>query len=447
LVDVKKVAFQYFDKLILIAALGLCAMAGFKRFVSGPPREVQQVKEDIRRLALQVEKNLKTSKAPPLPELKYASEIKKFYALPEKEARKIRIFVFVPPRDIFHRLTLMNRRPWKFTVPAGVVISTLQYDRKVLEIKPGEKKGIIILPRREGEVAFRFRDGDGFFHTVSLKVTPYIPEPQVYEPVIVSAVQRDGTVILRWKRNQNIDERSPGTEFRIYRRKAREGPEKDKMIHKVPLKPVQPGRGASEKEYEFVDKDVAFAERYVYSITTFDPKAKPPESKKAVTGIIEIPSDTEFYVSSVIPGKSAGLKIYKWTREKRWQGPKTFFVKPGEEIGGLDRFSKVDYSTGCVLVSAEQTKVKRLAFGKIVEMPAFRVVYVDRAGVLRMKLSTVTVTTDPPFDRFNPEDGPPQRAIRGRPRKKEQKKRKPEEEEELVPSPEEEEIIEPIPVE
>jgi len=444
-VDVKNILFKHFEKLILLVALAVLGLFGAKRFVFPPPTPVEELKADIAKYAVRIETNLKKSKAPPLPRLKVDEGIRKMYT-PKGEVGLVRIHTFNTPKDIVHELTIMARKPWKFPIRKPIKWDSITCDKARMEVQRGPEGGMILMPKGVGETTVRFEDAAGVRHVVKITVTEFVAEPQVNPPVIESAEQVDGLAVLTWRANENIDKRSPPTEFRIYRRPAGTGPEQDKVIKTVKIE-GKVSKGLAKKLHKFEDKDVEFGRSYVYSITSFSASAKPPESKKAVAEKpVTIPEDVVFDVASVVPdGSRAQLKVFKWTREKRWQGPKSFFVKPGEIIGGVDNRTKTDYTTGAILLFAEATKAKKIAFGRVVMMPVFRVVYQDKQGVVHQKLSDQNVRTSPPWKRFSPTDEAPQRGGR-KPREKPKERRPREREllpEEEVPPPEDLEPPEP----
>ncbi|NOZ19522.1 MAG: fibronectin type III domain-containing protein [Planctomycetes bacterium] len=433
--DIKKIAFKWFDKVILLIALAFAAYA-FTQLK--PSVKAKDLEGQARDLIQKVERNLKRKPGDlKLEKLRYARDFAEAYK-PLGDVPPRAKTAWYPPRDMVDTLSVMRTQEalWQCDKPIREdTIRTEPYAKETLgkisiSLTP-DKKGLKVKGEQEGKAQVTFFDIMGQRYVLVVTVTPFIPKPKVFPPrkPEIEMAKGSKTVKLTWEPPDARDDRAPIQGYNVYRRKKNQ--KKFKRLHMVPVQ----ARGKTIPGGTYEDSNTAFDETYVYAVSSYSPNAVPPESKKSAEADIYIPSDIEFAIKSATPPRDGGkatanVKIHKWVKDYGgWMSKSYFQIKIGEEIGtlyegyvflaGKRQKIKVDYRTGCFLVDVyPRVNIRVFRFGRFSDYPATYIVYVDKRGNLKEKWSYEEDAA--PWGRFG--SAPPERTTR-HPRAKKRIKR------------------------
>lgn len=392
--DIKKLLFTWFDKIILLAALAFAFWAGSRL---NPPQDVNDRARIARDLGEQIEKQLRESAPPPLPKLDHEKRLSKAYEEITDIQPRARTAWF-PPRDMVHLKTVMEQLDtiMEFDHPISGTPRVEPFGggggKVTVTVEP-DKKSIKIHGDREGKVKITLYDSLMQRHVIVVEITKYVPKPKVYQPKKPEVALKPGskTVKISWEPPVNTDDRAPIKGYYVYRQKSGE-----KDYTRLQLVPVAETKGkAKVSGGTLEDSNTAFDTTYTYVVRSYAAGADPPESDPSAPGEVYIPPDVTFVLKSATD-KSAMIKVYKWLPGMGWDS-KTFPVECGQEIGQnwkgtkakdgkVQKNVQVDYRTGCFLVDIDpKATTYMIMFNQARESVSSRVVYQDKNGALKEK--------------------------------------------------------------
>ena len=428
--NAQQLLFRWFDKLILLAAVCFVAWAATR---IKPTQQAKDLKRQAQSLIDKVQRNIKQGKPPALPKLAHRKALEKAYEDVTPEAVPRIKTAWYPPRDMVHLHTVMRTQSVTHAFEHPIRNEPRQ---KGFGNKPGrvdvavsaDRKTMTIKGMQEGWAQLTLYDTMGQRHVVVVNATEFIPDPKVFQPKApeISLLPGSKTLKLTWEPPERVDERAPIQGYNVYRKK-----KGDKKFERVQLVPVEGGKKGSTPGGSYEDSNTAFGATYVYQITSYSPSAKPSESAPSAAAEKTIGSDIAFFLKSAST-TAAGMKVYKW-KDGRWIG-KTFFTKPGEEVGavykgyfpveGRNQRLTVDFRTGCYLVDIDtRAPYWKPMFGQARQMLDQRVVYQDKDRSLKEKWRFERDAA--PWDRFGQEPPTaPQRSKRRSKRKSTKSKRR-----------------------
>ncbi|MEW6356823.1 MAG: fibronectin type III domain-containing protein [Planctomycetota bacterium] len=414
--DLKKIAFQWFDKIILLIAL---AFAAYTFTAMKPSIQATDLEGEARDLITKVEKNLKRKPDDlQMEKLHYARDFAEAYKPVGDVAPRPKPAWF-PPRDMVDTLSVMRTQEalWQCDKPIREdTIRTEPYARetpgRIIPTFPPDKKGLKIKGEQEGKVQVTFFDVMGQRYVLVATVTTFIPDPKVFPPrkPEIELVKGSKTVKLTWEPPDARDDRAPIQGYNVYRKKKGE-----KELQRLQPMVVVKAEGKTIPGGTYEDSNTAFDETYIYAVSSYSPNAMPRESEKSAEVDIYIPSDVEFFLKSVTPPRDSGkptanVKVHKWVKDYGgWLWKSYFQVAIGEEIGALyegyvllegrRQKIKVDYRTGCFPVDIQPpVGVRMFRYGKFMDMPYAYMVYVDKKGNLKERWGYEEDAA--PWDRF-----------------------------------------------